>query len=62
MTKFDIKKLQDVAQYKAECEVSDWVIATSALLQQARDDGEIPHCVTFDFPEVNGKWYIILTC
>ena len=62
MVKIEVKKLQDVAEYKVECDVGNWVLATSALLKQARDDGEIPHCVTFDFPEVNGQWYIILTC
>ena len=62
MPNYEVKKLSDVAEYKVECEIEDWVLATSAMLQQARDDGEVPHCITFDFPEVHGKWYIVLTC
>jgi len=62
MKTYNIKRLVDVAEYKVECEVDEFPEAVLALLHRAQEDEEVPHCITFDFPEVDGKWYILLTC
>ena len=58
----EVKKLVNVAQYKIECDVDEYPEAVKMLLDVCKEDDEVPHCITFSFPEVDGNWYIVLSC